>query len=132
MEHRYIEESGTMNVFFRIGDTLLTPETGGTILEGITRDSIIRLAEREGIPTEVRKVEVKEVLDAIANGTLKEAFGAGTAATIAHMSSIAFEGGEYQLPAPEEFTYANRLARLLDDVRRGRADDTFGWNVHLP
>ncbi|HPF66704.1 MAG: branched-chain amino acid aminotransferase [Flavobacteriales bacterium] len=132
LEHRYIEESGTMNVFFRIGDTLVTPETGGTILEGITRDSIIDLARREGIATEVRKVEVREVLDAIAGGTLKEAFGAGTAATIAHMSSIAYDGGEYQLPAPEQFAFANRLAQLLDDIRRGRSEDPFGWNLHLP
>ena len=102
---------GTMNVFFRIGDTLVTPETGGTILEGIITGQHHRpCARREGIATEVRKVEVREVLDAIAGGTLKEAFGAGTAATIAHMSSIAYDGGEYQLPAPEQFAFANRLA----------------------
>lgn len=129
--HKYFEESGTMNVFFRIGDTLLTPVTDGTILHGITRDSIIRIAEQEGVPCEVRRVSVEEVVKAIRDGSLKEAFGAGTAATIAHIESIAYEGVEYKLPALNDRSYANHLGQVLDKIRRGRMPDPFGWNVNV-
>lgn len=127
MEHKYVEESGTMNVFFRIGDTLLTPDTDGTILHGITRDSIIRIARKEGIDMQVRKVEVAEVVRALKSGTLTEAFGAGTAATIAHIKTIAYDGIDYELPPITEKNWSNHVGGLLDDIRRGRAEDSFGW-----
>ncbi|MCC7503053.1 MAG: branched-chain amino acid aminotransferase [Flavobacteriales bacterium] len=129
VEHKYIEESGTMNVFFRIGDTLITPDTDGTILHGVTRDSIIQLAKRENLKIEVRQVTVEEVVNALRNGTMMEAFGAGTAATIAHIKSIAFEDAEYELPPLEQRTFANQIGQQLDDIRRGRATETFGWMV---
>lgn len=127
--HQYFEESGTMNVFFRIGDTLLTPDTTGTILRGITRDSIIKIAQSEGIRCEVRRVSVKEVVEALRSGNMKSAFGAGTAATIAHIQSIAYDGIEYQLPAVEERKLTNHIGEVLDDIRRGRRPDPFGWMV---
>ena len=120
-----------MNVFFRIGDTLLTPETDGTILHGVTRDSIIRIAEQENIPCEVRKVSVEEVVKAIRDGSMKEAFGAGTAATIAHIESIAYDGVEYKLPSLEERGFANHVGQVLDQIRRGRIPDPFGWMVNV-
>ena len=129
MEHKYFEESGTMNVFFRIDDKLITPATTGTILHGVTRDSIIRIAEREGIPCEVRRVQVQEVVDALKQGRLKSAFGAGTAATIAHIRSIAYDGVDYELPPVEQRNLTNRIGGILDDIRRGRSADTFGWMV---
>jgi len=129
LTHTHIEESGTMNVFFRIGDTLVTPETDGNILHGITRDSIIRIAEKEGIKLEVRPVTVEEVAQALRTGTMLEAFGAGTAATIAHIKSIAFEDEEFQLPLLENRTYSNLLGQRLDDIRRGRVEDSFDWLV---
>lgn len=129
MEHKYIEESGTMNIFFRIGDVLLTPEVGGTILEGVTRDSILRIARDEGVPVEERRVSVQEVVDAARNGTLKEAFGAGTAATVAHVASIAFGEDVFSLPPVEERTVANGIAARLDDIRRGRVADPYDWVV---
>lgn len=129
--HKYFEESGTMNVFFRIGDTLLTPATSGTILEGITRDSIIQLAKRDGIDMQVRRVSVEEVTDAIRKGTLKEAFGAGTAATIAHIASIAYGDEEYVLPKLDDSSMSTRLGKQLDDIRRGRSADPFGWMVDV-
>ena len=132
MQHKYIEESGTMNIFFRVGDTLITPETSGTILEGVTRDSIIRIAEKEGLSIEVRKVAVQEIVDAIGNGSLKEAFGAGTAATIAPIQSIAYHGGEYELPVLEKSSFANHIGKVLDDIRRGRVADEYGWLVNVP
>jgi len=128
-EHKYFEESGTMNVFFRIDDTLLTPATTGTILHGVTRDSIIRIAQHEKVPLEVRRVTVKEVVDALKQGRLKAAFGAGTAATIAHIRSIAHEGITYDLPPVEDRNLSNHVGQVLDDIRRGRVADPFGWMV---
>lgn len=128
-EHAYFEESGTMNVFFRIDDTLLTPATTGTILHGVTRDSIIRIAQHEKIPMEVRRVSVREVVDALKQGRLKAAFGAGTAATIAHIRSIAYDGVDYELPPVEQRNLSNRIGTILDDIRRGRMADPFGWMV---
>ena len=129
--HQYFEESGTMNVFFRIGDTLITPETSGTILHGVTRDSIIQIAKSENIPIEVRKVSVAEVVKALREGNMKAAFGAGTAATIAHIESIAYEGVEYKLPSIEERKLSNHIGRVLDDIRRGRLADRFNWLVNV-
>ena len=128
-EHAYFEESGTMNVFFRIDDTLMTPATTGTILHGVTRDSIIRIAQHEKIPMEVRRISVKEVVDALKQGRLKAAFGAGTAATIAHIASIAYDGVDYELPPVEQRNLSNRIGKMLDDIRRGRIADPFGWMV---
>ncbi|HMU14738.1 MAG: branched-chain amino acid aminotransferase [Bacteroidetes bacterium] len=128
-EHAYFEESGTMNVFFRIDDTMLTPATTGSILHGVTRDSIIRIAQHEKVPIEVRRITVKEVVDALKQGRLKAAFGAGTAATIAHIRSIAYEGITYDLPPVEERNLSNHLGQVLDDIRRGRIADPFGWMV---
>ncbi|MCB9171070.1 MAG: branched-chain amino acid aminotransferase [Flavobacteriales bacterium] len=132
IEHKYIEESGTMNIFFNIGGTLVTPATSGTILEGITRDSIVRIAHAEKIPIEERKVSVEEVVNALRDGTMREAFGAGTAATIAPIKSITVGEEEFALPPMEKQELANHVGRVLDDIRRGRVDDPFGWLVRVP
>ncbi|MCB0795675.1 MAG: branched-chain amino acid aminotransferase [Flavobacteriales bacterium] len=132
MTHRYIEESGTMNVFFVVDGKLLTPETSGTILEGVTRDSLIQLAERAGRPIDVRQVSVEEIRKSLEEGRLTEAFGAGTAATIAHISAISIGGEEFSLPPIEQRIVALALEKELDDIRRGRADDPYGWLVQVP
>ncbi len=129
VEHKYIEESGTMNVFFMIDGTLRTPDAGNTVLEGITRDSMIQLAKKEGVPIKVGKVAVEEVVDAARKGTLQEAFGAGTAATIAHIQSIEVNNDVFQLPPVDQRKVSNHLAALLDDIRRGKVKDEFGWLV---
>ncbi|MBK6342505.1 MAG: branched-chain amino acid aminotransferase [Flavobacteriales bacterium] len=129
LTHEYIEESGTMNVFFNIDGTLITPALDGTILRGITRDSIIRIAKDEGIKVEERRVSVEEVEVAARNGRLRSAFGAGTAATIAHIQTIAFDDATYDLPGVETRELANRIGKKLDDIRRGRVADPYGWVV---
>jgi branched-chain amino acid aminotransferase len=129
ISHKYIEESGTMNVFFNIDGTLITPALDGTILRGVTRDSIIQIAKDEGIPVEERQVTVEEVVNAAANGTLLSAFGAGTAATIAHIASISYEGKVFDLPAVGERVYAARIGKILDGIRRGQIADKYGWVV---
>ncbi|MDX1628399.1 MAG: branched-chain amino acid aminotransferase [Fulvivirga sp.] len=126
-EHKYIEESGTMNIMFVIDGKLITPELGDTILAGITRDSVITLAKDWGMEVEERKVEVEEVIAAIKEGRLTEAFGAGTAATIAQIELIAHEGKDYQLPAVEGREFSNKVLKALDEIKLGHREDKFGW-----
>ena len=128
-EHKYIEESGTMNVLFLIDDTLITAPAGETILNGITRDSVLTLARDWGMKVEERKVSVEEVINAAKSGRLKEAFGAGTAATIAHIATIGHDGVDYHLPPVDNREFSTKILNTLDDIRTGRTEDRFGW-VH--
>jgi branched-chain amino acid aminotransferase len=125
--HEYFEESGTMNVVFVIDGKIVTPATSDSILKGITRDSILTLARHMGLSVEERPVTVKEVIEAAKNGTLQEAFGVGTAATIAPIAVIGHEGVDYTLPAVENRTIAPRIHQALDDIKTGKVADTFGW-----
>lgn len=124
-EHQYIEEAGTMNLMFLIGDTLVTAPTGDSILNGITRDSVLSLARDWGMNVEVRKISVTELIQALESGTLKEAFGAGTAATIAKIQKIGYKDQDYDLP--KETPLADKLFRTLDEIKTGQVDDKFGW-----
>ncbi len=126
-DHEFIEESGTMNIMFVINDTLITPEAGSTILKGITRDSVLTMARDWGMKVEERKVSVTEVIDAAKNGTLQEAFGAGTAATIAHIKLIGHEGTDYTLPTIEERKFSNKVLKAMDSIKSGESEDKFGW-----
>ena len=126
-EHAYIEESGTMNIMFVINDTLITPETGSTILSGITRDSVLTIARDWGMKVEERRVSVEEVIAAAKDGSLKEVFGAGTAATIAQIRLIHHNGTDYELPAIESREFSNKVLKELDDIKAGRAEDKHNW-----
>lgn len=128
--HTKLEEAGTMNVFFRINDTLYTAPTSERILDGITRKSIIELAKKEGFAVEVRSVLVQELVDAANNGTLKEIFGAGTAAVISPIVSFSYQNNEYQLPKIEN-SFALQLKDKLTKIQYKLADDTFGWTVKV-
>lgn len=131
LSHKYIEESGTMNVFFMTDEGLLTPELSDTILAGITRDSVITLAKDWGIPVAERKIEVSELIEKLKNGKVKDAFGAGTAATIAHIAAIGHEGTDYELPPVEEREFSNKVLKYLNDYRKGRVEDKFNWNAKV-
>lgn len=124
--HEFIEEAGAMNVFVRINDTLLTAPTNDRILDGITRKSILDIANDEGIKTEVRKVSVHELVEAAKNGSLKEMFGAGTAAVVSPISTFGYEGVDYDLPELTD-SYASRLKKRITDIQYNRAEDKFGW-----
>lgn len=128
--HTKLEEAGTMNVFFRINDTLYTAPTSERILDGITRKSIIELAKKEGFAVEVRSVLVQELVDAANNGTLKEIFGAGTAAVISPIVSFSYQNNEYQLPQIEN-SFALQLKDKLTKIQYKLAEDTFGWTVKV-
>jgi branched-chain amino acid aminotransferase len=126
-EHKYIEESGTMNVMFVIDDTLVTPALSDSILAGITRDSVLKVARSWGMKVEERKISVDELVDALKGGRVKEAFGAGTAATIAHIELIGNEGKDYMLPPIEKREFANKVYKELEGMKRGVRPDPFGW-----
>ena len=128
--HEYIEEAGAMNIFVRIGDTLLTSPTSDRILDGVTRKSILSLAEAEKIKTEVRRVSVHELLQAQEAGNLMEMFGAGTAAVISPISSFGYKGTRYKLPKLED-SYAAHFKKRITDIQYNRARDPFGWRYRV-
>jgi len=129
-EHKYLEEAGTMNVFFRINDTLLTAPTGDRILDGVTRKSVIALAERDNIKVEVRPLLVSEVVAAAKNGSLKEIFGAGTAAVISPVSAFSYQDVTYDIPS-NNHEYATKLKKQLMEIQHNLAEDPFGWRYPL-
>ena len=130
-DHAYIEESGTMNVMFVINDVLVTPALSDSILAGITRDSVLKLATHWGIKVEERKISVKELIGHMEKGSVTEAFGAGTAATIAHIELIGFEGKNYTLPPVPERKFSNRVFQELEGIKRGLLPDPFGWMMKI-
>ena len=128
--HEYIEEAGAMNIFIRINDTLITGPTSDRILDGITRKSILDIAKDEGIKVEVRKFTVSEIVEASKNGSLKEMFGAGTAAVISPIATFGFKDIDYDLPELEN-PYGLRLKKRITDIQTNKAEDLFGWTVNV-
>jgi branched-chain amino acid aminotransferase len=128
-ENRFIEECGTMNIFFVLEDTVVVPMLTGTILPGVTRNSCIRLLKDNGYKVEERLVSIFEIAEAYNEGRLREAFGSGTAATIAHIQRIGFNGKDMVLPPLEERKVGNWLLKTMTDIRNGVADDPYGWVV---
>ncbi|GFR75507.1 branched-chain-amino-acid aminotransferase [Elysia marginata] len=125
-QHEYLEEAGTMNIFFRIHNTLITSPTSDRILDGITRNSIIALAKQKGIKAEERAIKLQEILEAHHKGTLKEIFGTGTAATITPVSTFGYQSNTYDLQEQQD-SYANMFKQLITDIQYNRAEDSFGW-----
>ena len=128
--HTKLEESGTMNVFFRINDTLYTAPTSERILDGVTRKSLISIAERDGIQLSIRPVLVAELVQAAKNGTLKEIFGAGTAAVVTIIKGFSYQNEYYELPTVEH-SFALDLKNKLTAIQHKLAEDTFGWTVKV-
>ena len=128
--HTKLEEAGTMNVFFRINDTLCTAPTSERILDGVTRKSLLDLAKRDGINIEVRPVLVSELVEGAKNGSLKEIFGAGTAAVVNPIIGFSYQDVYYELPKIEN-SYALQLKEKLTNIQHKLAEDTFGWTVKV-
>ena len=126
-EHNFVEESGTMNLFFVIDNKLITPPLGDTVLDGVTRDSIISVCPELDIDIEIRKISVKEIIDALGNGSITEAFGAGTAATIAPIKTIAFQSKKYNLPENNKLSFSKKILDYLNNLKFGKIDDKFDW-----
>ena len=132
-QHKYVEEAGTMNIFFRIGDTLLTapsvPEST-RILPGVTRKSIIQLAKDNDINIEVRPIEVQEIIKASKNGDLKEIFGAGTAATVLPIVGLKYKDYYTDLPKMKN-SYADFFKNKIMDIQYNRVEDPYGWRIKI-
>jgi len=126
-DHEYIEESGTMNLMLVINDILLTPPTSDSILPGITRDSALVLAKEWGLNVEERPIKVAEIIEAIEKGTLTEAFGIGTAATVSHIKVIGYEGIDYELSTIESRPISNRILDTITKLKHGEVEDPYGW-----
>ncbi|MBD8487721.1 branched-chain amino acid aminotransferase [Echinicola sp. CAU 1574] len=126
--HENIEESGTMNVMFIIEDTLITaPTSKGTILKGITRDSVLTLAKEKGLKVDERFLKVSELKEALETGKLQEAFGTGTAATIAHIYKINVGDTDFELPEKPKDAFSYQVLETLDAIKYGRIEDQHGW-----
>jgi branched-chain amino acid aminotransferase len=128
--HEYIEEAGAMNIFVRINDTLITSPTSDRILDGITRKSVLQIAKDNGINVEVRKITVKEVVNAAKSGELKELFGAGTAAVISPIAGFGYKEEDFELPELEN-SYAAQLKKKITDIQTNKTEDPYGWRVQL-
>ncbi len=128
--HEYLEEAGTMNVFFRVNDTLLTAPISDRILDGVTRKSVIDLAKRDNIAVEERRVLVSEIVEAAKNGSLKEIFGAGTAAVISPISAFSFQNNTYEIEKQED-SFAAKFKKELTDIQRNLSEDPFGWRFEV-
>src|SRR5690606_17478919 len=127
-EHKSIEESGTMNVCFIIDGKLVTPsEDQDTILRGTTKRTIVDVAHKWGYPVEERKVLVEGVVDVFRNGKLQEAFGAGTAATIAPIAKIGYKNEDLNLTLPTEESFSSKVKKYLDGLKSGEVNDEDGW-----
>ena len=127
-EHKYIEESGTMNIVFEIDGKLITPsEDSETILKGVTKRSVLEIAESWGVEVEERKITVEEIVEGLRNGKVTDAFGAGTAATIAHIAKIGFRDEIFELPAVDTREISNKIKDYLNDLKTGRIADEFNW-----
>lgn len=127
LERKYIEEVGAMNIFFLIGDELVTPDLNGSILPGITRYSVISLAEKWGMKLSERRISIDEVLDAHASGKLLEVFGAGTAAVISPVGEIRYGDKVISIGDGTPGDMAMKFYNALTDIQYGKAEDTENW-----
>jgi branched-chain amino acid aminotransferase len=127
-ENKYIEESGMMNAMFVIDDVLVTPPLSDSILDGVTRDSLLTIAEDLGVRFEARPVSVQELETAFRLNTISEAFGAGTAAVVAPIATIHINGIDHHLPTYGQDALMYRLKNKLDAFRTGKDEDTHSWN----
>ena len=128
--HQYIEEAGTMNLFFYIEDKLITAPTSDSILDGVTRKSVLVLAKDLGIQVETRQLSVSELVEASKNKTLKEIFGSGTAVVVLPIHGFGYKREYFQLPKSED-SLALKLKSELTSIQYNRIDDPYGWRVKV-
>ncbi len=126
-EHRYVEEIGTSNAFFKIGDEVITAPLGGTILPGITRDSVITLLREWGVKVSERRLSIDELFAASAQGSLKEVFATGTAAVISPIGMLFYKGEEHFINNNEVGELSQKLYDTLTGIQTGKLPDTRGW-----
>ena len=126
-EHKYVQEAGTMNVIFIIGDKAITPDLGaGTILAGVTRNSVLTMLADMGLTVEERAISIDELIEAYKAGTFKEVFGTGTAATISMIKELKYKDYVMQFDT-NSWTIAPSIKKELTDIREGRSEDKWNW-----
>ncbi len=131
IERRYIEEVGSMNIFFKINGTVVTPALNGSILPGITRDSMLQVLKAKNIPVEERRIAIDEVIAAYHNGTLEEAFGTGTAAVISPIGELKSNDERMLVNNGEIGEVTQMLYDTLTGIQNGSVADPFGWTIKL-
>ncbi len=129
--HKFVEEVGTMNIFFVIDNVLITPALGGTILDGITRRTVIDLAKEWGLQLEQRPISMDEVLEASERGTLQEVFGSGTAAIISPVGELFYQGRAITITEREN-SYRERFYNTITGIQYGEIPDTHNWITPVP
>ncbi len=131
VERKYIEEVGAMNIFFKIGGTVITPKLNGSILSGVTRDSVIQLCKMWGLPVEERRISIDEIYEAYKAGTLEEVFGTGTAAVISPVGELKWD--EHIMPVRDGGIgeYSQKLYDTVTGIQLGKLEDTLGWTVEV-
>ncbi|WP_338471653.1 branched-chain amino acid aminotransferase [Niallia sp. XMNu-256] len=130
-EKHYVEEVGSMNIFFKINGTVVTPALNGSILPGITRDSMIQLLKSKNIPVEERKVSIEEVVEAYHNRTLEEAFGTGTAAVISPIGELKWKDERITVNNGDIGEVTQMLYDTLTGIQNGSVEDSFDWTMTL-
>ena len=128
-EFKKIQEAGMMNLFFVIGDTVLTPKLSGAVLKGTTRTYFLDILKEKNIKVEVRDIYIDEIVEAYYKGTLKEAFGSGTAAVVSHIAEITHNDIKMILPKVEDREISNMLYREINGLRAGHIEDHRNWLV---
>lgn len=126
-ERKYIEEVGTMNVFFKIGDEVITPELNGSILAGATRDCVIQLLQKWNVPVIQRKISIEEVLSAHQSGKLQEVFGSGTAAVISSVGELADKNNKITINNNQVGELTRKLLNEITAIQLSKKEDSFGW-----
>jgi len=130
-EFQKVQEAGMMNLFFVIGDTVVTPELSGAVLHGTTRRYFLDILKEKMIKIEVRNIYIDEIVEAYKDGKLKEAFGSGTAAVVSHIAEITHGDTRMVLPALEQRVISNMLFDEINGLRSGRIEDKRGWLVPI-
>ncbi len=131
VHRKYIEEVGSMNVMFKIGGTVVTPELSGSVLPGITRKSCLELIRSWGIPVEERRISVQELFDAAQAGTLEEAWGTGTAAVVSPIGLLAWEDRKVEVSGGGIGALTQKLYDTLTGIQWGTQPDPYGWTLPI-
>jgi len=131
VNRKYVEEVGTSNIFFVIDGELITPPLGGTILPGVTRDSVLRIARAWGLKVSERLLSMEEILAACQNGSLQESFASGTAAIVSPIGQICYQNREYAINEGRTGSLTERLYEEILRIQYGEKEDPFGWRMRI-
>ena len=131
VHRKYIEEVGAMNIFFKIDGKIVTPALNGSILPGVTRDSVISLCKKWGLPVEERKIDIAEIKKAFDDGTLEEVFGSGTAAVISPVGQLRWENNIMQVKDGGIGEYSQKIYDTITGIQLGKLEDTLHWTVEV-